>query len=201
MAAEDEDVERFAELFRRFMEAMTAHRQRRDSPLRDLVREHLGVDPAGLPLLAERFATVEHPNLQLALDSLLGADPAQSVVGLPTELRHYGGFSLAGVLGGRFHGPADPSPIEYVNVAVDVDQALPCAQLAVYLLRIDGVPVVVFLLLGDEHTGGGLGVEVLAPERHQAEGFVLRLRALMLELNVTGGSCSASPSASTAGSA
>ena len=184
MAAEDVDVERFAEQFGRFMEAMSARRQRRDSPLRGLVSGHLGVDPAGLPLLAERFATVEHPNLQLALDSLLAADPTQSVVGLPTELRHYGQFSLAGVLGGRFHGPADPSPIEYVNVAVDVDRFLPCAQLAVYLLRVDGVPVVAFLLLGDEHSGGGLGVEVLAPERHQAEGFVRRLRALMLELNV-----------------
>ena len=184
MAVEDDDVERFAEQFQRFLEAMTTTRRRKESSLRGLVRDHLGLDPAGLPILSEHVSTVEHPNLQLALDALLADGPGQSVVGLPTELRHYGGFSLAGVLGGRFHGPAEPSPIEYVNVPVDVGRSLPCAQLAVYLLRVDGGPVVVFLLLGDQQMGGGLGVEVLAPDRQQAEAFLVRLRALMLERNV-----------------
>jgi len=68
--------------------------------LRQLVSEHLGRDPAGLPVLAEKFSLVEHPNLQLALDGLLAAEPGQSVMGLPSEVRHYGDFSLAGVLGG-----------------------------------------------------------------------------------------------------
>lgn len=134
-------------------------------------------------MLAERFATMEHPNLQLALDTLLAADEDQSVLGLPTDLRHYE-FSVAGALAGRFHGPAEPSPIEYVNVPVAVDRSLPCAQLAVYLLRWSGVPVVAFLLWVDDHMGGGPRLEVLAPDRRHAEGFLVRLRELMLEHNV-----------------
>ena len=149
-----------------------------------LVAEHLGRDPAGLPVLAEQFAMLEHPNLQLALDALLASGDGQSVVGLPSEVRHFGEFSLGSVLAGRFHGPADPSPIEYVNLPVDAGRSLPCAQLAIYLLRVDDVPVVAFLLRGDERSGGGLGVEVLAPERHQAEDFLVRLKELMLEHNV-----------------
>ena len=184
MTLEDVDVDRFAEQFQRFLEAMAQARRPKESPLRALVRDHLGLDPAGLPIISERFATVEHPNLQLALDALLGDGEGQSVVGLPTELRHHHSFSLAGALGGRFFGPAEPSPIEYVNVAVDVDRSLPCAQLALYLLRVDGAPIVVFLLLGEQQMGGGLGVEVLAPDRRQAEDFLGRLRALMLERNV-----------------
>ena len=178
------DAGRFAELFQEFLQTMGELRPAREERLRRLVSDHLGRDPAGLPVLAERFAVLEHPNLQLALDALLAGGEGQSVVGLPTEVRHYSDFSLAGLLAGRFHGPGDPSPIEYVNLPVDVDSSLPCAQLAVYLLRREGVPVVVFLLRSDERSGGGLGVEVLAPERHQAEEFLRHLRELMLERNV-----------------
>ena len=181
------DVDRFAELFQQFLERMasTLVQEVPEPRLRALVMAHLGRDPAGLPVLAEQFAVLEHPNLQLALDTLLAAGEGQSVIGLPSEVRHYGDFSLGGVLAGRFHGPAEPAPIEYVNLPVDVDRSLPCAQLAVYLLRLGDVPVVAFVLRGDERSGGGaLGVEVLAPERADAERFLVRLKELLLEQNV-----------------
>ena len=184
MAAEPFDVERFAELFQEFLTRLPGPRPPAESALLRLVSEHLGADPAGLPVLSEHFSTMEHPNLQLAFDALLAAGDGQAVLGLPSDVRHFD-FSVAGLVGGRFHGPAEPSPIEYVNVPVDVDRSLPCARLAVYLLRWSDVPVVVFSLPADEHMGGGgPRLEVLAPERHHAEGFLVHLRALMLERNV-----------------
>ena len=44
MAVEDVDVDRFAEQFQRFLEAMATARRPKDSALRALVRDHIGLD-------------------------------------------------------------------------------------------------------------------------------------------------------------
>lgn len=171
----------FARFLDRFRELIPAHR----SGIRDAVAAHLGTDPAGVSSLTQRFDPHEHANLQLALDRIRGESERATVLGLPSELLHFGGFSFGGILSGRFHGPADPVPPEYVNVPIDVDRTLPCLRLGVYLLDVDGSPVATLVGIGESHgPRAGLVLDVVAAETGAAERFVERIRALMHELNI-----------------
>ena len=147
--------------------------------------EHLAADPAGLPSFTERFHASEHANLQLAIDALLVDAAAWKLLGLPAELHHYGEFSLASLLGGRFHGPTEPCAPEFLNVPIDVDKTLPCLRLGVYLLAFDGAPLVAMVGFSEGHgPRPGLLLDVVTAEPEHASRFVAHLRRLMHEHNV-----------------
>jgi hypothetical protein len=150
-----------------------------------MVIDHLGEDPVELPTLTEQFNVSEHANLQLGLNALLADVAGWRVLGLPGELRHFGGFSLASILGGRFHGPTEPCAPEFVNVPIDVDRTLPCVRLGVYLLTFDGVPLVAMVGFSEDHgPRPGLVVEVVTADADRATRFITRLRELMHENSV-----------------
>jgi hypothetical protein len=185
MTDEDFDAARFARAFQMFLDRFHDALPRRESTLRRLVLEHLGTDPSELPTYTERFQLSEHANLQLALDALLGDTGAWRLVGLPAELHAYGEFSLASMMGGRFHGPTEPCAPEFVNVPVDVDRTLPCLRLGVYLLELSDVPLVAMVGFGEGHgPRPGLFLEVAAVEADDVTRFVSRLRELMHQHNV-----------------
>lgn len=183
--AEDIDVAGFARSFEAFLERFREALPARSSTLRRLATDHLGVDPSGLPSYTERLDVSEHANLQLALDALLSAQDGWSLLGLPAELHHFGDFSLASILGGRFHGPSEPCAPEFVRVPVDVDRTHPCLRLGVYLLRYDGSPLVVLVGFSEGHgPRPGLLLDVVAADADHAASFVARIRELMHEHNV-----------------
>ena len=62
----------FGAAFEEFVRAMTEAAALPASPLSERLREHLGAEPGGLPSTVAEFDTTEHPNLQLALDAVLG---------------------------------------------------------------------------------------------------------------------------------
>ncbi|MEM9565310.1 MAG: ATP-binding protein [Actinomycetota bacterium] len=151
------------------------------------VREHLGVDPAELPSVGEHLPTVERPNLQLALDRLTEGQPDAEVIGLSPEIAHYGGFSLAAMLAGRFRGPSEPVPPSYDQVPVGVDRNLRCVSAGLWLLRHDGEPVVIGLAPREGHGPpgtGGLRVEVFAERAETAQATAEVLGELRREVNV-----------------
>ena len=153
--------------------------------MRRLVTEHLGEDPSELPTYTEQFHVSEHANLQLALDALLADVSEWRLLGLPAELQHYGEFSLASMLGGRFHGSTEPCAPEFVNVPVDVDRTLPCVRLGVYLLTYSDVPLVAMVGLREGHgPRPGLFLDVVAADADHASRFVSRIRELMHQHNV-----------------
>lgn len=80
------------------------------SGLADLVKEHLDVDPSELSAVTESLDPVERPNLQLALDHLVGDQDGSRGIGLPADVRHYPEFSIGSVLSSGFRGPAEPEP-------------------------------------------------------------------------------------------
>ena len=178
------DPARFAAAFQRFLERFNDAVPPRSSKLRDLVAEHLGADPAGLPAFTERLHTSEHANLQLAMDALLAGVGEWRLLGLPTEVLNYGDFSLGSILAGRFHGPSNPCPPEFVNVPVDVDRTLPCLRIGIYLLTMDGAPLVVLVSQSEQGPRGGLLLDVVTAEPATADRFVTALRALMHEHNI-----------------
>ena len=185
MPDDDLDVGQFARSFARFMNRINELVPPPDSGVREAVMAHLGVDPASLSSFTERLEPSEHANLQLALDAIAAEGTASRLIGLPSELQQYGGFSFGSILTGRFHGPADPVPPEYVNVAVDVDRVLACVRLGVYLVALDGVPVAALVGVGEDHgPRTGLVLEVVAGDAATAERFVTHVRALMQERNI-----------------
>jgi hypothetical protein len=129
-AADDFDPSAFAQAFQRFLDDVHRMAAGVPSPIRDLLEGHLRHDPGELTAVADRLEPPEHPNLQLALDELERGGWA--VLGLPLELRHFSGFSLAALARRQWQGHANPGPVEYVDVLVGPDETLPCAQLALY---------------------------------------------------------------------
>ncbi len=155
--------------------------------LAERVRDHLGVDPAELPSVGEHLPTVERPNLQLALDRLVDGQPHAEVIGLSPEIAHYGGFSLAAMLAGRFRGPAEPVPPSYDQVPIGVDRNLRCVAAGLWLLRHDGEPVVIGLVPRERHGPpgtGGLRVEVFAERAETAQTTSEVLGELRRQVNV-----------------
>lgn len=183
--SDDVDVAGFARSFEAFLERFREALPPTSSTLRRLAADHLGTDPSGLPSYTERLDASEHANLQLALDAFLSEQQDWSLLGLPAELHHFGDFSLASLLGGRFHGPAEPCAPEFVRVPIDVDRTLPCLRLGVYLLRFDGAPLVVLVGFSESHgPRPGLLLDVVAAAPDDAATFVARLRELMHVHNV-----------------
>lgn len=160
---------------------------RQASPLRSLVADHLAVDPAGVPVVAELLPSVERPNLQLALDSVLAEQPESRLIGLPPEIVQYGVFSLAAVLAGRFPGPSDPAPPTYDDLPTGVDTTIPCVTAGVWLIQLDGIPVVVGLTPGEMHQPPSQRqpkLEVFSVDPSSARATLRELARRRHELNV-----------------
>ena len=187
MTAHTFDPSEFAAAFQRFLEEIH-HLVPSRSELHDKATTHLGEDPTNLPSVAVQLDASELPNLQLALDAIVAATPpdASELLGLPSEVRHYGGFSLASLLAGRMGPHIAATAPAYVDVPIGTDRTLPCVELGVYLLRVDDdEPIAVLVVAGMEHgPRAGLGIEVVARSRDVAAAFLARLRGLMHEHNV-----------------
>jgi hypothetical protein len=184
----DREVRAFARAFERL--ATEAHRLVADDGepvLKEAIEAHLGVVGGGLPVVEQLFPVSDHPNLQLALESIARESDDSCLFGLPIEVFHWSGFSLTNLASPRpqvvSFAPVAPA---YVNLPVGVDRTLPCVSIGVWLLRHATHLVVLLLCLGDPHRGMNVGVkvEVMATERAVATAFLTALGELAGELNV-----------------
>ncbi|MGI8983712.1 MAG: hypothetical protein ACR2HM_04140 [Acidimicrobiales bacterium] len=159
-----------------------------DTPFRALLREHLGVDPNGLPVLTERFEPWEHIVVQAGLNAYLDAPGRSSlVVGL---IGNAGGAgfhahpALSQVLApaSALTGAYDVGAPDWAGVATGPGQASPCLQHGVLLVRsLDGT--IVAYVRQELFPLRRVCVDVLAPEPDQGARFVTELRRLMAEHN------------------
>ena len=171
------DAGQFARDFQEFLQAVNRLAPAAGESLADIVTGHFGTDPRAFPSVTVQLEMTEQPNVQLALEALPGE---WRLLGLAGELRHYGGLSLVGLLSGRLGMMAGVTPVEYVEVAVDVERTLPCAQMGVWLGRVDGAPVAILNVAGSEHgPRQGITVEVMAAERAVASGVLAQIRSSM----------------------
>jgi cell division protease FtsH len=156
-----------------------------DNPTAVAIREHLGVDPDELPVHGAEFPSIEHANVQLALDAAF-AQPrhAARLFGLSGHYRHYQQITLGDLIGDmgvhvRF------GPPEYVHEPVAPDRTLPCLLGALLFGTTPDGPVVVLVHRGDEHgPAPGIRVQVLAADPELAQRFLAQLRRLMDEHDV-----------------
>jgi hypothetical protein len=177
------DAGAFGAAFEDFMHAMTAAAKRPESDLATRIREHLGTDPRELPSTATTFPATDHPNVQLALDDVLGD---AEVLGYSGQHLEMFGVGLNELLSGQGRmGPIELGPVQYTDVPVGDERVVQCVSAGLYLARRDDAPVAVAL----SHTerpfqGNAIRLEGVSPERNAVGALFADLRAAMRKHNV-----------------
>ena len=158
------------------------HAPRPEAPVYRRLREHLGQDPADLPIVSRALAAWDRPNFQVAIDAW-SAGREVDVVGLPVIEGYRAG--LAELVRGTQWGPGlELGAVEYVTVPLGEHENIACVESGFWLARGDEGPLVVMLKSGEPGMGESLAVELLAPEREVAERVLGDLLQLMRERNV-----------------
>jgi DNA polymerase III delta prime subunit len=190
VSADELSPEKFGAVFRSFLETMVRSSAPPEGTLQDRIAEHVGTDPATLPVFSEEFDPYEHPNVQIAINDVHEKqENTAELVGIAAQYRHFAELGLAMVASQKVLPGMPPiveGPVEYVNFHLANHQLLPCVQLGLYFLHDRGTPIVVGIIGPSERMGPRqtLKVEVMSAESDTARGFLHQLRATMLRRNV-----------------
>ena len=183
------DYRAFAVQFQAFMTAMSQMLPPAEpSPLVQRLIGHFGVEPLGLPVVTEQYAPYEHPNVQAALDAYLsGPDAHAELVGITGPGREHEGLIDIIVSAGR-HRQYDLGAVDYVAVAIGVDEETTCVSFGLYLISAGDDRLAVLLRMGSQRTGmPQLTLEVLGVDAAVARGFLNRIRELAISHHVCRG--------------
>jgi hypothetical protein len=151
--------------------------------LGERLRSHFGQDCTRLPSVAESFAPHEHPNVHLAVEACLEGLQSE-LLGLVSEQSGYGASIHFADLVAPGRSVPREAPVEYANLRIDEERVLACVQRGLFLVR-EGANRLALLVQGPSRNfQSALTVEVMAPERAQAEAFLSRVRAAMRQRNV-----------------
>lgn len=175
----------FARYLERANELAASEQEAVLTPVGEVVRDHLGVDPQGIPAVTEEFADHRLVDADIALDELAG-DALGSLVGIAgDDGRHHTSI-------GEFI--ANPQtrwaigPVSYSARATGPDDTRRVVSFGLRLLTFDGTPVVVVQRAAKPEYGRtAAALEVLSPDQDVATAFLDRLRALMVERSVLRG--------------
>ena len=177
----------FGAAFIAFMRAMQEAADVPEPPWVANLREHLGTEPAELPVTAATFREADRPNLQLALDAVL---PERELIGLPPHLG--GGFSslLGPTPGFAIFSGRGASP-RYLDVALGDGRVVHCIANAMLLVEFDDAPVALVISDGEDGRGprmmgpvSEVRFEGISPNVEAASRLFAVIRAAMLEHNV-----------------
>ena len=181
----------FGRAFRAFLEQAVREEKAEDPPFVARLADHLGADPRELPILAEQFSVIEHPNVQAALDAWIsGEDRSAELVGMSAEQKRYQGLGFSDLITPANHGlmgdrAPQPGPVDYVNVPVGRGRVRACVQHGLYLLRDGEVPIATLVRTTHEHGPmPQIQVEVMAPAPEMATAFFAEIREGMVRHNV-----------------
>ena len=191
MADDDLPPERLASVFANFVQQVASAAVPETSPLLDKIREHLGADPAELPVTLEQLDTFEQPNLQLAIDSYTTQDGHSShLYGVSMENKRFMALGLSELVirtGSSQRPPLLEGPVDYVNYHLADDRVLSCVQFGLYLIRAKDSRLAAFVTgpseIGDPRRQK-LRLEVMATRPVDAATFITEIRRLMDRLNV-----------------
>src|SRR5881628_2724135 len=183
--------EEFGLLFKRFLDDIVNRAEVPEGPLLKRLRDHLGGEPTRMSVISEEFERFQQANLQVAMDAYLER-PGHSaeLIGLAAENKRQWGLGLSDFVN-RGTSPYSlrlaEGPVDYVNFHLDGDRVLPVVQFGLYLVKVDGAPLIAFVSGPNENMGptrARARVEVMAPERASAQRFLADITKLMGERNV-----------------
>jgi cell division protease FtsH len=156
--------------------------------LGERLRQHMGGEARGLPVVSRPLEGYQRANFQVAVDAYLEAtDRHAELIGLP--MMHGYRVGLAELVKGLGRSPwgdgmDDAAPIEYEPVEVG-ERRIMCVAAGLWLITGEGEPLLLMLRRTDHGPGHAeLGIEIMARQRETAEALVEELERLMGELNV-----------------
>ncbi|MFB8145572.1 AAA family ATPase [Microbacterium sp. NPDC056003] len=118
-------------------------REPQETPLGALVREHLGVDSATVPVTSDRVSPHRLADADIALAVLAAADPDARLVGVAGGMeRHH--EDTQNLLSHRYTTFA-PGPVEYVSSATGPNSTRQTVAFGLHLFRFDRHPVAVLV--------------------------------------------------------
>jgi hypothetical protein len=184
----DDDARRVAralgDYFDEVVQWVRLNKGRSGPSIVDRLTEHLGVDPAGLPVVAHRAPAHQLVNLDLAVEALVDAQGGGETVGVGggDQLRH---MSLGDII--QHCVQWQPFPVATVQrVALPTGPSTVRQAVAhgIHLFRYEGVPVAALQTGGQPECGrGDVALEIVAPEGI-AEHIITDVRRLVVERSV-----------------
>jgi hypothetical protein len=180
----------FAREFKRFIDALNAGGLSEPTSLMKRLSSHLGGDPTRMPIVAEEFEAYEHPNVQVALDALLGPASTRAVdlVGIAMQNKRWGAMTFSDLLAATGPwGRLQEGPVDYTNFELEAGRVIACVQFGLFVVT-DGDKRYAVYVGGPPNPQMGprvrLRVEVIAGDRDVAVAFLRELKAAMTERNV-----------------
>ncbi|MBA8817507.1 ATP-dependent 26S proteasome regulatory subunit [Microbacterium halimionae] len=184
--SEDADLVRDLQRLVQRLNEMPDDRDAALTPIGLKVRDYLGVDPAGLPLLREDLPPHRLVDADIALDALAARDKSAVIVGIGggQERQHE---DLAGLLVHRFTQFRE-GQIEYATAATGPSSTRQTVSFGLRMLHFGGVAVVVLQRAANRMFGReSASLEVLCSDATVASEFMTELQQLMIELSVVRG--------------
>jgi hypothetical protein len=182
---EPTNTQDFITSFKGFMDKAVAQAPTDEPVFLRSLRDHFGTDPKDLPTVKEEFAKADHPNLHLALTSLLGRDDWRFNLRGFVATNDHMGVKFSNLLNAQYGWVAKEGPVEYINITLHDDRVLACVQAGLYFIH-HGESPLALLVRGPREWGmnSGVDVEVMALEPASAEHFLSDLRTTMRANNV-----------------
>ncbi len=185
MTTQEPNTQDFIASFKGFMDKAVSAVPGKEPVFLQSLRTHFGAEPKNLPTFKEEFEKADHPNLHLALTSLLARE------GWRAELRGFVapndhiGVKFSNLLNSQHGWEVKEGPVEYVNIMLHDDRVVTCIQAGLYFIHHGDKPLAL-LVRGPRDWGMGtsLEVEVMAPEPALAENFLAEIRTTMRVNNV-----------------
>ncbi|MGF1470704.1 MAG: AAA family ATPase [Rubrobacteraceae bacterium] len=181
----------FGRVFRAFLEESVKGQEAEEAPFVRRLAEHLGDDPSNLPIVTEGVSTIEHPNVQAALDAWTSVeDRSAELIGVTAEQKRYGGIGLSDLVtpvrGGLMGEMVpQPGPVDYANVAVGRGRVQACVQHGLYLLSDGEHPLAATVSVSSEFSDTPqVRIEVMASEPEQSAAFLAEIREGIQRHNV-----------------
>ncbi|MFG3252184.1 AAA family ATPase [Streptomyces sp. NPDC048172] len=183
---DQDEVVAFGGLFKRFLEQVVEREQ--PDPARSLtarLREHLGAEPAEVPVVKAAYAAYDHANVHLAVERWFAAGGRRAeLLGVAGEGRRLESFSEL-VDAAQRMGNVQLGAVDYAYVPVAPEEELACVSFGLYLGS-EGDDRYAVLLRGPDPNFGeeDVRLEVLAPSREHAKRLLAGVAELIRERNV-----------------
>jgi hypothetical protein len=189
MERPEREIVDFGATFKRFLEEVVERAPQAEDPIRERVADHVGVEPARLPVVSEDFEAWDQPNLQLALDAYLGANGRRhELVGIASDTKSYAGIDLADLIARRAGSGSTfaEGSVDYVNIDT-ADGSLACINFGLLLIHDGSTPLVA--LVGNTagrqmRSDRPLRLQVMAPDIRAAQRTLREIRDHMDRLDI-----------------
>ncbi|MFD3931213.1 AAA family ATPase [Streptomyces sp. NPDC058614] len=181
-------LDRVAELFQEFLEAVARPKRQADDGrnLAERMRAHLGSAPGDQPVVKAAYAPYDLPNVHLALERWFAVEGRScELIGMRGS-SHHGELTLGEILeSADRYNRFVIGAVDYAHLPVSPDEELACVSFGFYL-GVEGEERFAVLLRGpaDQYGRNKVEIEVLAQEKEFADRLLAEIDQLVREHNI-----------------